>query len=89
MTISVQVDFTNPGQLLAACGLLEAADRRWRDEAWVTGHFEGDHFLLEGAPGTLGDLIGWLTKASVEGVSRVEKPMRGTITRVDYLRGIR
>jgi CRISPR-associated protein Csx14 len=64
---SVEVDLGNPGQLLACCGLLEAADRRWRDEAPVTGHFEGGCFHVN-AVGGLNDLLHWLSLSQVTAV---------------------
>lgn len=81
---SVEVDLGNPGQLLACCGLLEAADRQWRDEAPVTGRFEGDRFHV-GSPGGCDALIGWLLQARVEGVVEVIKPVRGSNrARIEY-----
>lgn len=74
---TVAVDLGNPGQLFACCGLLEAADRRWRDESFVTGHFEGDHFHVS-APRELDALLGWLLQAKVSGVERQVKPVRGS-----------
>jgi CRISPR-associated protein Csx14 len=84
---SVEVDLGNPGQLLACCGLLEAADRQWRDKAPVTGSFEGDRFRVD-SPGGCDALIGWLLQARVEGVVEVIKPMRGSNTsRIEYSYG--
>lgn len=40
MSIRINVDFSNPGQFFACCGLLELADRLWPD-ADVQGRFEG------------------------------------------------
>jgi CRISPR-associated protein Csx14 len=74
---TVVVDLGNPGQLFACCGLLEAADRRWRDKALVTGHFEGDHFHVS-APCEPDALLGWLLQADVRGVRRQVKPIRGS-----------
>lgn len=74
---SVAVDFGNPGQLLACCGLLETADRLWRGEATVTGHFTADRFHIS-APRELDALLGWLLQASVRGVKREMKPVRGS-----------
>jgi CRISPR-associated protein Csx14 len=74
---TVAVDHGNPGQLFACCGLLEAADRRWRDEAFVTGHFEGDHFCVS-APRELDALLGWLLQAEVKCVEKDMKPGRGS-----------
>jgi CRISPR-associated protein Csx14 len=76
--ISVDVDLGNPGQLLACCGLLEAADRRWRDQAFVTGHFDGEQFHVD-TPGGVSALVDWLRQASVEGVQRkAPKRRRGS-----------
>jgi hypothetical protein len=41
--ISIPVDYTNPGQFFACCGLLEVADRLWQD---VEGWFQAERFLL-------------------------------------------
>ncbi len=62
----VSVDLGNPGQLLACGGLLEAADRLWR-ESFVTGWFEDEQFRVN-APGGISDLLKWLGAASVTGV---------------------
>ena len=70
---AVDVDLGNPGQLLACCGLLEAADRLWRDRAFVTGHFDGDRFGIN-APGKLSAVVDWLRQASVRNVQ--QKPLR-------------
>lgn len=70
---AVDVDLGNPGQLLACCGLLEAADRLWGDRAFVTGHFDGDRFYVD-APGNISALVAWLRQASVKNVQ--QKPLR-------------
>lgn len=69
---AVDVDLGNPGQLLACCGLLEAADRLWRDRAFVMGHFEGDRFCVD-APGSLHELLAWLGSAHVDVVATAGK----------------
>lgn len=66
---AVNVDLGNPGQLLACCGLLEAADRLWRDRAFVTGHFDDDRFHVN-APGDIANLVDRLREASIEGVQQ-------------------
>lgn len=71
---AVDVDLANPGQLLACCGLLEAANRFWRHRAFVTGHFDNDGFRVD-APGSFANLVDWLREASVEGVQ--QKPPQG------------
>jgi CRISPR-associated protein Csx14 len=74
---TVAVDLGNPGQLFACCGLLEAADRLWRDEAFVTGQFEGDHFRVS-APRELNALLGWLLQGEVQCVKKQVKAVRGS-----------
>ncbi|TCT03823.1 CRISPR-associated protein Csx14 [Tepidamorphus gemmatus] len=75
---SVDVDLENPGQLLACCGLLEAADRLWRQCAFVTGHFDGDRFIV-GAPANISAVVEWLRKASVKNVQgKPPKRARGS-----------
>jgi CRISPR-associated protein Csx14 len=81
---TVEVDLGNPGQLLACCGLLEAADRLWRGEAFVTGWFEGVRFHV-GAPGNIRSLAGWLGQASVDGVETKTTPVRGSNPRVEFI----
>lgn len=68
----VDVDLGNAGQLLACCGLLEAADRAWRDRAFVTGHFDGDRFCIE-APGSLNELLAWIGSARVDAIATAAK----------------
>lgn len=81
---AVDVDLGNPGQLLACFGLLEAADRLWRDRAFVTGHFDEDRFHVD-APGSVSALFDWLREASVDGVKEKTKPARGANDRaVEY-----
>lgn len=46
--ISVPVDYTNPGQFFACCGLLELADRIWPG---AEGWFEVGEFRIAAAPG--------------------------------------
>lgn len=75
--IVVDVDLGNPGQLLACYGLLEAADRLWRDEASIKGWFDGDCFRVD-APGNILSLACWLGQASVEGVEKRTLPGRGS-----------
>lgn len=70
---AVDVDLGNPGQLLACCGLLEAADRLWRDRASVTGHFDGHRFCVD-APGNIPAVVAWLRQASVKNVR--QKPLK-------------
>src|SRR5947207_624032 len=41
--ITIPVDLLNPGQFFACCGLLELADRTWRD---VEGWFSDQCFLM-------------------------------------------
>lgn len=65
---AVNVDLGNPGQLLACGGLLEAADRLWR-ESLVTSWFENGRFSLN-VPGSVSDLLEWLGTASVAGVEQ-------------------
>ncbi|MGE0008578.1 MAG: hypothetical protein AB7S92_23745 [Parvibaculaceae bacterium] len=74
---AVNVDLGNPGQLLACCGLLEAADRLWRGRAFVTGHFDDDQFHVD-APGDVSALVDWLREASVEGVTKKTLRARGS-----------
>jgi CRISPR-associated protein Csx14 len=73
---AVDVDLGNPGQLLACCGLLEAADRQWRDRAFVTGHFDGDRFCVD-APGSVSALTAWLRQASVKNVQQKPRKRAG------------
>ena len=72
---TVAVDLGNPGQLFACCGLLEAADRLWRGEADVTGHFDGNRFRVS-APRELDTLLGWLLQATVKDVEKRVRPVR-------------
>lgn len=74
---AVDVDLGNPGQLLACCGLLEAADRLWRDRAFVTGHFDGDRFCVD-APGSLNELLAWIGGARVSAVATAAKKKKKT-----------
>lgn len=74
---AVDVDLGNPGQLLACCGLLEAADRLWRSEASVTGWFDGNRFRVD-APGNIRSLAEWLGQASVERIQTKTTPVRGS-----------
>lgn len=69
----VDVDLGNPGQLLACCGLLAAADRLWRDRAFVTGHFDGNRFCVD-APGNVSAVVNWLRQASLKNVQ--QKPRK-------------
>jgi CRISPR-associated protein Csx14 len=81
---TVSVDLRNPGQLFACCGLLEAADRLWRDEALVAGRFDGDHFHVS-APRDLDALLGWLLQAEVKYVEKQMKPVRrSNVGRVEF-----
>lgn len=64
---TVDVDLGNPGQILACCGLLEAADRLWRGRAFVTGHFDGECFRVD-APGSLHELLAWLGSARADAI---------------------
>lgn len=66
-TIRISVDLTNPGQVFACCGLLELADRLWRDSC-VLGRFARMSFdLLPGSPErSLKDLIDHFVKADVQ-----------------------
>lgn len=61
MSITINVDVTNPGQYFACCGLLELADRRWRG---AEGWFENDTFRIE-CGGTLKELIGAVAHAKL------------------------
>jgi CRISPR-associated protein Csx14 len=70
---AVDVDLENPGQLFACCGLLEAADRLWRDRAFVAGHFDGNRFCIE-SPANISAVVEWLRQASVKNVQR--KPLK-------------
>lgn len=74
---AVDVDLGNPGQLFACCGLLEAADRLWRDRAFVTGHFDGDRFRVD-APGSLNELLAWIGSARVDAIAPVAKKKNKT-----------
>jgi CRISPR-associated protein Csx14 len=74
---AVDVDLGNPGQLLACCGLLEAADRHWRDRAFVTGHFDGDRFCVD-APGSLNELLAWIGGARVSAIATSAKKKKKT-----------
>ncbi len=62
MSFAVQVDLSNPAQLLACGGLLEAAHRFWLGHT-ITGSFVGDNRFKVEAPGTEGDVMGWLCSA--------------------------
>lgn len=53
MSMRVTVDFTNPGQFFACCGLLELADRLWPG---AEGWFEGQEFRIT-CDGEQADLI--------------------------------
>jgi CRISPR-associated protein Csx14 len=74
---TVDVNLGNPGQLLACCGLLEAADRLWRGGAVVTGHFKDDQFHVD-APGDVSMLVNWLQQASVKDVQKKIARDRGS-----------
>src|SRR5947208_763510 len=65
--IRINVDLTNPGQFFACCGLLELADRLWRDSC-VLGRFTRASFeLLPGSSEhSLKDLIDHFVKADVQ-----------------------
>src|SRR3954469_11172947 len=81
---TVAVDLGNPGQLFACCGLLEAADRLWRDGADVTGHFDGGRFRVS-APHELDTLLGWLLQPTVKDVERQVRRVHGSkIGRVEF-----
>jgi CRISPR-associated protein Csb3 len=81
----VNVDLGNPGQLLACCGLMEAADRRWREHAFVTGHFDNSDLFHVDAPGSIANLVDWLREASVEGVQKTLQQRGGSNQRsADY-----
>ncbi|GIW93959.1 MAG: type I-U CRISPR-associated protein Cas8c [Pirellulaceae bacterium] len=58
-TLSVSVDWTNPGQFFACCGLLEVAHRVWCPgpaEGWFA---DGQFFLArsDGEPANVADLV--------------------------------
>ncbi len=66
-TIRINVDLTNPGQFFACCGLIELADRLWRD-SYVFGRFAPESFeLLPGSSErSFKDLIDHFVKADVQ-----------------------
>jgi len=72
-SIRFSLDFSNVGHILACCGLLETADRLWRESGWVTGRFEFESasFIIDGT-GTMADLIEWLKRTRVKDVVRIE-----------------
>jgi hypothetical protein len=82
--LTVDVDLGNPGQLLACCGLLEAADRLWREHAFVTGSFGEDCFHVD-APGGVAALVDWLGQAFVDGVEEKTTPVRGSNQPHEYV----
>lgn len=58
-SLSVRVDVTNPGQFFACCGLLEVADRLWR-QGGVEGWFADRQFLVvrnDGQPPAMSELV--------------------------------
>jgi len=60
-TIRVNVDPANPGQYFACCGLLELAERAWKDvEAW----FEVGSFAISGT-GSLQSLLTSIVKSTL------------------------
>jgi len=62
-SITVNVDVTNPGQILACCGLLELADRLWCGaEGWFSGDGPAFHVACDG---TLDQLIGAFKRAEI------------------------
>lgn len=84
--IAVAVDLGNPGQLLACCGLLAAADRRRRSDAPVTGWFESNRFRVA-TPDNAPALVAWLCEAHVAQVQVTRTGRRGSnapSTRIDY-----
>src|SRR3954471_22547111 len=59
--ITVPVDYTNPGQFFACCGLLELADRLWPG---VEGWFADGQFCID-ASGSATDLFGTLAECHI------------------------
>lgn len=64
--VRIKVDLSNPGQFFACCGILELADRLWRNSA-VCGGFSSKGFeLVVGLSSpSLKDIIESFTKAEV------------------------
>lgn len=60
-SIRIDVDYTNPGQFFACCGLLELADRLWPG---AEGWFEERQFCID-CVGTLQELLCELAKAEI------------------------
>lgn len=79
---SVRVEVTNPGQVVACCGLLELAHRTWPG---VEGWFELSRFTVAG-PGMpqedpLGHLLGALRDCSISGLSEEDRKERDALER--------
>lgn len=68
MTITVPLDPCNPAHAFGCLGLLELADALW-PEAVPTGHFYGEDFLIEHAPGGLGDLLAMVKRLTFAPIS--------------------
>lgn len=71
--IRINVDLTNPGQFFACCGLMELADRLWRDSG-VCGKFSSESFDLSVglSPCSLKDIIEPFAKAEVQQLNNTD-----------------
>ncbi|MFN3974974.1 MAG: type I-U CRISPR-associated protein Cas8c [Dehalococcoidia bacterium] len=74
-SFTVNVDVTNPGQVLACCGLLELAHRLWPG---AEGWFEGSQFQVNvsGTSNPLRDLVEKLAHCELWGLSDTERKER-------------
>lgn len=76
-SMAVNLDTTNPGHVIACCGLLELAHRQWPG---VEGWFDGPQFSIA-IPGECGDsplkhLVKALTCCQISGLSQTERADR-------------
>ena len=76
-SFKISVDMTNPGQVIACCGLLELAHRLWWGvEAWFSER-EFNIAVPEGiGEGGLGHLVDKLSQCEITGLTDVEREER-------------